>query len=64
MGDYLRGDKSICLPVKSEKQYREIIFKAEAFRQYVTQIGSQHPEIFPTEFELGFWFHDFVFSTR
>ncbi len=64
MRDSIRGDKSICLPVESENQYREIIFKNEVFRQYVTQIGIQHPEIFPPEFELGFWFHDFVFSTK
>ena len=64
MGDSIRGDKSICLPIESEKQYREIIKDAEVFRQYVTQAGSNHPEIFPPELEQGFWFHDFVFSTK
>lgn len=64
MGDSIRGDKSICLPVESEKQYRDIIFNAEAFRQYVAQTGTHYPEIFPTELKQGFWFHDFVFSTK
>ncbi len=64
MGDSIRGDKSICLPVESEKQYRDIIFNAEAFRQYVAQTCTHYPEIFPTELKQGFWFHDFVFSTK
>jgi len=64
MGDSTRGDKSICLPVESEKQYREIIFNPDSFRQYVTQIGQKHPELFPTQIEKGFWFHDFGFSLK
>ncbi len=64
MGDSIRGDKSICLPVESEKQYRQIIENAEAFRQYIAQIFTNYPEIFPLELEQGFWFHDFVFSTK
>ncbi len=64
MGDSVRGDKSICLPVTSEKQYRQIIKDANAFRQYIAQTCNKHPEIFPTELEQGFWFHDFVFSTK
>ncbi len=64
MGDSIRGDKSICLPVESEKQYRDIIFNAEAFRQYVIQMGQKHPELFPNSIEQGFWFHDFVISSK
>ena len=64
MRDSVRGDKSICLPVTSEKQYRQIIKDANAFRQYIAQTCNKHPEIFPTELEQGFWFHDFVFSTK
>lgn len=64
MEDSIRGDKSICLPVENEKQYRQIIEDANAFRQYIAQTCRQHPEIFPTELEQGFWFHDFVFSIK
>ncbi len=64
MGDSIRGDKSICLPVENEKQYRQIVKDANVFRQYIAQICSQYPEIFPTELEQGFWFHDFIFSTK
>ncbi len=64
MGDSTRGDKSICLPVESEEQDREIIFNPDNFRQYVSQIGQKHPELFPTQIEKGFWFHDFGFSLK
>ena len=65
MGDSIRGDKSICLPVENEKQYRDIIFDAEAFRQYVLDKWQKHPELFPDSLEQGgFWFHDFVVSTK
>ncbi len=64
MGDSIRGDKSICLPVENEKQYRDIIFDAEAFRQYVLDKWQKHPELFPDSLEPGFWFHDFVVSTK
>jgi len=64
MSDSIRGDKSICLPVESEAQYRDIIFNPEGFRQYVIQIQSQYPELFPDSIEQGFWFHDFVISSK
>ncbi len=64
MPDSIRGDKSICLPVNSETQYRDILFNHEAILQYVIQIQSQYPELFPDSIEQGFWFHDFVLSTK
>ena len=64
MAESIRGDKSICLPVGSETQYRDILFNPKAFRQYVIQIQSQYPELFPNSIEQGFWFHDFVLSTK
>ena len=45
MGDSIRGDKSICLPVESEKQYRDIIFNAETFREYVAQTCTHYPVV-------------------
>ena len=64
MGDSIRGDQSICLPVRNEKQYRDIVFDTEAFRQYVLDKWQQHPELFPDSLEKGFWFHDVVISTK
>ncbi len=59
MAESIRGDKSICLPVESETQYRGILFNPKAFRQYVIQIQGQYPELFPDSMEQGFWFHVF-----
>ncbi len=64
MTESIRVDKSICLPVESETQYRDILFNHKAFRQYVIQKMSQAPELFPDSMEQGFWFHDFVLSTK
>jgi len=60
----IRGDKSICLPVENEKQYRDIILDAEAFRQYVLDQWQKQPELFPHALDKGFWFHDFVVSIK
>ena len=64
MGESIRGDKSICLPVEIETQYRDILFNPKAFRPYVIQKISQAPELFPDSIEQGFWFHDFVISSK
>ncbi len=40
MAESIRGDKSVCLPVEIETQYRDILFNPKAFRQYVIQIQS------------------------
>ena len=60
----IRGDKSICLPVANEAQYRKIIENNQAFRTYIEQIRAIHPEIFPHGLEKGFCFHDQVFSVK
>ncbi|MGH2413317.1 MAG: hypothetical protein ACRDEA_06435 [Microcystaceae cyanobacterium] len=64
MGDFIRGDKSICLPIASEAKYRDIIFNAEVFRQFLNQTWMTHPEIFPPQIEAGYWFHDIIFSLK
>ncbi len=39
--------------------------KMGAFRQYVLDKWQKHPELFPDSLEQGgFWFHDFVVSTK
>ncbi len=59
-----RGDKSICLPVSSEEQYRQLITDNPNFRAYLLQIYTTYPEIFPDGMNQGFCFHDWVVSTK
>ncbi len=60
----IRGDKSICLPVESEEEYRQLITDNPNFRAYLLQIYSKHPEIFPAGMDQGFSFHDGVVSSK
>ena len=57
-----RGDKSICLPVANEAQYKQIIADNNAFRAYILEVWANNPEILPPAIEKGFSFHDWVFS--
>lgn len=59
-----RGDKSICLPVNSEEQYRQLITNNPNFRAYLLQIYTTYPEIFPPGMDKGFCFHDWVVSSK
>ncbi len=59
-----RGDKSICLPVESEEQYRQLITDNDNFRAYLLQLYATYPEIFPPGMNQGFCFHDWVVSTK
>lgn len=60
----IRGDKSICLPVESEEQYRQLIADNPNFRAYLLQVYTKYPEIFPTGMDEGFSFHDWVVSSK
>ena len=60
----IRGDKSICLPVESEEQYRQLITDNFNFRTYLSQLYTKHPEIFPTDMDKGFCFHDWTVSSK
>ena len=41
-----RGDKSICFPVESEEEYRQLITDNDNFRAYLLQLYATYPEIF------------------
>lgn len=60
----IRGDKSICLPVSNEGEYRQLITNNPNFRAYLLQLYTQYPEIFPAEMDKGFCFHDWVVSSK
>ena len=52
------GNKHICLPFASEAQYREYVDDPAQYRQYLTEMLSQYPELFPKGMAQGFTFHD------
>ena len=64
MPQSIRGDKSICLPVAIEAEYKAIANDNNTFRQYISQLLDQYPEIFPVEVKKGFSFHDWVISSK
>ncbi|WP_249370343.1 hypothetical protein [Acaryochloris marina] len=59
-----RDDQTICLPVKSETQYRQIVLDHQAFRLFLDKALIAHPELFPPQMLEGFHFHDFVHSIK
>ena len=44
MTNPIRGDKSICLPVASEAEYKAIIADNNLFREYILQTLEKYPE--------------------
>lgn len=50
--------KNICLPFESEAQYATLVDDVMLYRDFLAQIYNQHPELFPTNWEHGFTFHD------
>src|SRR5712691_9823336 len=58
------GTKHICLPFPSEAQYREYVDDPAQYRQYLTQMLRQHPELFPKDMHQGFTLHDCYVSVK
>ena len=58
------GNKHICLPFPSEAQYRAYVDNPAQYRQYLSQMLSQHPELFPKGMDQGFTFHDCYASVK
>ena len=52
------GTKYICLPFASEAQYRTYVDDPAQYRQYLTQMLCQHPELFPNAMDHGSPLHD------
>ncbi len=53
-----RGCKHICLPFESEAQYQACVEDVAHYREYLTKIITQHPELFPQAMDKGYTFHD------
>lgn len=58
------GKKYICLPFASEAQYRAYVDDPAQYRQYLTQMLCQHPELFPKAMDQGYTFHDSYTSIK
>jgi hypothetical protein len=53
-----RGSKHICVPFENEAQYQACVADVARYRQYLTQLSMQHPELFPQAMGQGYTFHD------
>jgi hypothetical protein len=58
------GKKYICLPFASEAQYRAYMDDPAQYRQYLTQMLCQHPELFANARDQGYPFHDAYLSVK
>jgi hypothetical protein len=52
-----RGRKHICVPFASEAHYQECVNDVGQYRQYLTKMVEQHPEVFPQAMGTGYTFH-------
>lgn len=52
-----RGSKHICVPFESEAQYQGCVADVAQYRQYLTKVHAQHPELFPQALGHGYTFH-------
>jgi len=58
------GTKHICLPFPSEAQYRAYVDDTAQYRQSLTQMLRQYPELFPKDMDQGSTFHDASMSVK
>src|SRR4029450_13209594 len=63
-GEPSMGHKPICLPFASEAQYRDYVDYPTQYRQYLTGMLGQHPELFPKDMDQGFPLHDCYVSVK
>ena len=56
--------KSICVPFDSEEHYAACVADPESFRQHLTEVFGQHPELFPARMSEGFVLHDQRWSIK
>ena len=56
--------KSICVPFDSAEHYVACVTDLESFRQHLTEVLGQHPELFPTRMSEGFMLHDKRWSIK
>lgn len=58
------GDKTICLPITEDVDYATLVADRAAYRTYLNEQITHHPELFPPEITQGYRFHGLVTSLR
>src|SRR5713101_2871452 len=56
--------KSLCVPFESEEHYAACVADPESFRQHLTEVFGQYPELFPARTDEGFVLHDKSWSLK
>jgi hypothetical protein len=56
--------KRLCVPCDSEEHYAACVADPESFRQPLTEVFGQHPELFPVSIDEGFVLHDKRWSSN
>ena len=53
-----RGHKHLCVPFANEAHYQACGEDVAKYRQYLTTMYQQHPDLFPQALDKGYTFHD------
>ena len=53
------GSKRICVPI-DRAEYARIVWKPQAFRQWLDALIAQYPELFPAAMAQGYQLHDIL----
>ncbi len=56
--------KSLCVPFESEEHYAACVADPESFRQHLTEVFGQYPELLPARTAEGFVLHDQRWSLK
>src|SRR5438552_3354379 len=56
--------KSLCVPFESAERYAACVADPASFRQHLTVVFGQHPELFPARMREGFVRHDKRWSSQ
>ena len=56
--------KTICVPFDSQEHYVACVANPEHFRQHLTEVCGQHPELCPASISEGFVLHDKSWSIK
>src|SRR5216684_1747385 len=56
--------KSLCVPFESDEHYAVCVAGPESFRQHLTAVCGQHPELFPARIDEGLVLHDKRWSLK
>jgi hypothetical protein len=58
------GDKTICLPFPEGAEYEALVADGPAYRAYLNEQISLHPELFPADISQGYRLHGMIRSEK